>query len=108
MILPYIEIKEAVYDSYISLHENSGYPIQDTLFATIGDYDFSDEYGQTDECCIYINFAIILINKNKNFDFMKGKLIELLDDRQIDLFKSDLGNEFHEFLNDVNIVKCHL
>ena len=101
MILSYKEIKEAVQDSFISLCENFAYSAKDTLYATIGDYDYSSDYTQIDECCIYVNFALMLLEKNESINFMKVRLLELADEKYLETYKMALKDEFNLFYSDL-------
>jgi len=105
MILEYNEIKEVVYDSYKSLHDKFHYTPQDTLYATIGEYDFSEEFSKVDEACIYINFAIIFYKNQEDFNFMKNKLIDIIKEENFNYYKENLKEEFKEFFNDLLKVK---
>lgn len=105
MILSYNEIKEAVYDSYKSLHDEFNYTPKDTLFATIGEYNFSEDYTKTDEACIYINFTLIFNEKGEDLDFIKDKLIDIINDKNVEYYMSTIGEDFTDFFNDIIKVK---
>ncbi len=105
MILSYEEIKEAVQDSYESLHDEFKYTPKNTLYATIGDYNFCEEYTLTDECCIYINFALIFIKKGENIEFMKEQLFELVREMHMEKYEKELGNDFKYFIDDLYKLK---
>lgn len=105
MILKYDEIKEVVYDSYKSLHLKFHYELQDTLYATIGEYDFYKEFSKIDKICIYINFAIIFYQNQENFDFIKNELIDIVKEENFDFYKENLKEEFKQFYDDLIKVK---
>lgn len=101
MIMSYSERKEAVYDDFEEFHNNIGYSITQTLYATLGEAEYSKEYSQTDECCIYLNFALLLLKRNESIDFMKDRLLNLISEDNIDNYERELLNEFMEFQNDL-------
>ena len=101
MILSYQEIKEAVQDSFVSLYEKFAYSSKDTLYATIGEYDYSNDYTQIDECCIYVNFALMFLEKNESINFMKVRLLELVDEKNLEVYKMELNEEFNLFYSDL-------
>ncbi len=105
MLLKYREFKEAVYDSYKSLHHKFYYTLEDVLFAIIGEYDFHKNFSQIDEMVIYINFALVLFENQENFDFIKEKLIEFGKGKNLEYYKEELKEEFEEFICDFRKVK---
>ncbi|MDM5153733.1 hypothetical protein QUF88_07810 [Bacillus sp. DX1.1] len=105
MNLRYDEIKEDVIDTYSRLHIRAKYEIRDTFYALLNDYELSEEYTETEEYCIYVSFALLLIEKNKNTDFMKTRLNELLDSKRMEIHRIELKDEIAEFTNDVNKLK---
>ncbi|MED4654609.1 hypothetical protein [Bacillus pseudomycoides] len=108
MNLRYDEIKEDVIDTYSSLHIRAEYEIKDTFYALLNDYEHSEEYTKTEECCIYVSFALLLIEKNKNIDFIKTRLNELLDNKKMEVHRIELKDEIAEFTSDVNKLKGFL
>ncbi|PFD95710.1 hypothetical protein COE15_23640 [Bacillus cereus] len=108
MDLRYGEIKEAVINTYDSLHIGAKYEIRDTFYALLHDHESSDEYTETEECCIYVNFALLLIEKNTSIDFIKTRLNELLDNKNMEIYRTELKDEINEFTNDVDKLKQHL
>ena len=101
MIMSYSERKEAICDDFEEFHNNIGYPLNQTLYATLGETEYSKEYTQTDECCIYLNFALILLKRNESIDFMRERLLKLIEEDNMDKYKSELLNEFIDFENDL-------
>lgn len=103
----YAEIKEDMKDSFKSLYENSNYPAKDSFYATLEDYQCHGS-SQTEECCIYVNFALILIQHREKIDFIKKRLYELLDKKNYNLYELELKDEFVNLINDINTLKKHL
>lgn len=54
-------------------HENMNYAVKDSLYATLGESENRPEFTQTNECCIYVNYALIAIDKNEDIDFMQQR-----------------------------------
>lgn len=101
MIMSYKERKEAVLDDFEEFHNNIGYPLNQTLYATIGEAEYSKSYTQTDECCIYVNFALVLLKQNKDIEFMKARLQELVNEDNMEYYLNELQEEFVDFKNDL-------
>lgn len=101
MILSYKERKEAVIEDFEEFHESLGYPINQAFYATLGESEYSKDYTQTDECCIYLNFALMLLERKENIEFMKNRLLELIADENIEIYKEELSEEFNEFIKDL-------
>ena len=100
MILPYNEIKESIENSYKSLCELHNYSIKDTLYAIIGEYDCHDEYTEVDEALINLIYGIILISKKQNIEFMKEKLIEILNVDNLSLYKKEFSKDYNQIEKD--------
>jgi hypothetical protein len=108
MVLTYYEIKEAVQDSYERLHIRGDYNEYNTFFASLNDYDQAEDFSLTEECCLYINFAILFIRNNANFDFMKERLTELIKEENLIIYKGELNEEYISFEKDLNELKSIL
>ncbi|WIY59250.1 hypothetical protein [Bacillus arachidis] len=102
MDLRYDEIKEAVMDTYDSLHIGAKYEIRDTFYALLHDHESSEE------CYIYISFALLLIEKNISIDFIETRLNEFLNNKNMEVYRTELKDEIIEFMNDVDKLKQHL
>ena len=85
----------------VSLYEKFAYSAKDTLYSTIGEYDYSSDYTQIDECCIYVNFALMFIEKNESIDFMKVRLLEFAGNKNLEIYKMELKDEFNLFYSDL-------
>lgn len=105
MDLSYQEIKEDMQDSFRSLYQNAGYSAKDTFYATLDGYECCDTFTQTEECCIYVHFAFVLLDHEEEIDFMKQRLYELIDEKYFSIYKSELKEEYDNFVNDVTILK---
>lgn len=108
MVLTYYEIKEAVQDSYERLHIRGDYNEYNTFFASLNDYDQAEDFSLTEECCLYINFAILFIRNNANFDFIKERLTELIKEENLIIYKGELNEEYISFEKDLNELKSIL
>ncbi len=108
MVLTYYEIKEAVQDSYERLHIRGGYDEYNTFFASLNDYDQAEDFSLTEECCLYLNFAILFIRNNTQFDFMKKRLIELIKEENLIIYKGELNDEYISFEKDLNELTSNL
>lgn len=104
MIMSYMERKEAVLDYFEEFYNNIGYPVNQTLYATIGEAEYSKSYTQTDECCIYVNFALVLLKQNKDIEFMKARLQELINEDNMEYYMKELQEEFVDFKNDLMLL----
>jgi hypothetical protein len=89
-------------------HEEMNYPVKDSLYATLGESEHHPEFTQTSECCIYVNYALIMIEKNENIDFMQHRLHELLEETHMYIYQEELQDEFEEFEADVLKLKKSL
>lgn len=105
MVLTYLEIKEDMQDSVDSLYKRANYTAKDTFYATLEDYLTHDSSTETEECCIYVNLALILVNVGESIDFLKRRLFELIQDENINLYKEELDNEFNDFYQDLITLK---
>jgi hypothetical protein len=101
MILSYNERKEAIIEDFEEFHNSMGYPLDKTLYATLGESEHAKNYTQTDECCIYLNFALTVLNINENIEFMRKRLIELIDEKNMKLYEDELRDEFDNFKKDL-------
>lgn len=108
MDLSYIEIKEDMRDSYKSLCENANYLAKDSFYAALNDYQCQGNSSQIEECCIYVNFALVLIKHGENIDFMKKRMYELIDKKNYTLYELELKDEFAILENDINTLKSCL
>ena len=101
MIISYLELKEAVQDSYDDLHVYAGYSAKDTFYATLADYESHCSVTETLICCIYVNLSLLFIENEKNINFMMDELAEQIDDSKIEIYKKELKNEFDDFCKDL-------
>ncbi len=108
MDLTYQEVKEDMQDSFKSLYQNAGYSARDTFYATLDDYQCWETSTQTEECCIYVNFAFVLLDNNEDIDFMKQRLFELIDENNFSLYQSELDEEYNDLINDITILKTRI
>lgn len=108
MDLTYAEIKEDIEDSFESLHQNFHYPVQDAFYATLDDYKHHASSTQTEECCIYIYAALILLQHKENIDFMKERLFELISKNYYSVYEIELKEEYINLKNDIETLKTIL
>lgn len=101
MDLTYLEIKEDMQDSFDSLYKRANYTAKDTFYVILEDYIAHDSSTETEECCIYVNLALILIKVGEKIDFLKNRILELIDDKSISLYKEELDNDFSDFYQDL-------
>jgi len=102
--MSYSDRKEAVIDDFKEFHDGIGYPLDQTLYATLGEAEYSKDYTQTDECCIYLNFALILIEKDEDIEFMEERLRELISEDNMQQYRKELRTDFADFENDLRIL----
>lgn len=100
MIMSYLERKIAVQEDFEEFHIKMGYSLAESFFATIGDAEYSPLYSQTDEICIYISFALLLIRQGKNIAFLQSRLEELSEEKYMPKYEQELGPDFPQFLKD--------
>ena len=107
MIMSYNERKSAVQEDFEEFHIKMGYSLKETLFATIGEAEYSPLYSQTDEICIYISFAFVLISRGESISFLYPGLNKLANKKYMSQYKQELESDFPQFLKDLNIVYHH-
>lgn len=100
MIMPYNERKSAIFEDFEDFYIHMGYPLEKSLYAIIGEAEYSPLYSQTDEICIYILFALMLISQGQDISFMRSKLDELANKKYMPQYERDLGSDFSQFLKD--------
>lgn len=105
MVMSYCERKDAVVEDFEEFHDNLAYSVEQTLYATIGEAEYAKDYTQTDECCIYLNFALILLKQNENISFMKIRLLELIGSDKMEQYEIELQDEFIYFTQDIALLK---
>lgn len=105
MIMTYDERKSAVLEDFEDFHGNMGYSLKETLYATIGEAEYSPLYSQTDKICIYIAFALTLINQREDISFLSPELEELTDEKYMPQYEQELGADFHFFQKDLLYLK---
>jgi hypothetical protein len=106
MELKYEEIKEDSADIYESLHINAKYPLKDTFYAFLNDYELHENYDITEETSLYVAFCALLIEKEQNFDFLRNKLVNLISNKNLEKVTNDLeSDELVRFFADVNTIK---
>ena len=110
MTLTYAEEKESVLDFYESFHLRMGddYSIEQTLHVAVGEARYDENFSQTIECCIYLTYAILLLEKGHDIGFMTERLSSLLEERHFEYYKSELRDEYDDFLKDVAHLKGRL
>ena len=108
MILTYTEVKEDAYEGYERLYVRAKYAVQDTFYANLNDYECAEDYTLTEEVSVYVAFALVFIEKEHDFCFMKCRLKELLSADNMKIYEEELGNEFEDFMVDVDKVKEYL
>ncbi|TVX94885.1 hypothetical protein [Cohnella terricola] len=108
MILTYPELKDDVRDCFMTFHEDMKNPIKESLYATLGESEHHLEFTQTNECCIYVNYALIMIDMNEDIDFMRQRLKELLEEEHMQIYKEELQDDFDEFNADILKLKVRL
>ena len=100
MIMSYAERKSAVYEDFEDFHIHMGYSLEASLYATIGEAEYSPLYSRTDEICIYMIFALLLIGQGKDISFMRPRLDELASEKYMPQYEQELGTDFPQFLKD--------
>lgn len=100
MIMSYCERKIAVQEDFEEFHIKMGYSLAESLFATIGEAKYSSLYSQTDEICIYISFAALLVRQGKDTTFLQSRLEELSEEKYMSQYEQELGSDFLQFLKD--------
>lgn len=100
MIISYLEIKEAMKNSYEDLHLYAGYSIKDTLYSVLADYESHPNVTETHICCIYLNLGLLFI-ENTNISFIIDKLSKVIDGSKLEEHKLELKDEFEYFYQDL-------
>lgn len=109
MELRYEEIKESAIDTYGRLHINAEYPIEDTFYALLGDFELNENYDKTEETSLYVSFVTLLIEKKQNFDFLRSELVSLMSDNNLKEVINNLeSDEVSLFSKDVDAIKEQL
>ncbi len=105
MEIAYAELKEAALDNYNSLYLKYNYSIEHTFYALLGDFEIHESYTLAEKCSLYVGYILVLIKAGKSFDFMKDDFLKLTQDRNMEMYKKELGDEFLDFSNDIQIIK---
>ena len=108
MIFTYQEIKNDIQSEFNRFLNRLGYSITDTFYATMGESENRDDFTLAEECCMYICLTLLLKENNEKLDFFRKRLSELISDKNIKTYQSELKEEYSIFLNDVNKVKTFL
>ncbi|MGX7420746.1 hypothetical protein ACWOFR_18395 [Carnobacterium gallinarum] len=109
MELRYEEIKESAIDTYERLYINAKYPIEDTFYAFLGDFELNENYDKTEETSLYVSFVTLLIDKKQNFDFLRSELVSLMSDNNLKEIINNLeSDEVSLFCKDVDTTKEQL
>ena len=100
MIMSYCERKMAVQEDFEEFHIKMGYSLAASLFAVIGEAEYSPLCSQTDEICIYISFASLLAGQGEDISFLQPRLEELFEEKYMPQYERELGPDFIQFLKD--------
>ena len=91
MIMSYCERKMAVQEDFEEFHIKMGYSLAASLFAVIGEAEYSPLCSQTDEICIYISFASLLAGQGEDISFLQPRLEELFEEKYMPQYERELG-----------------
>lgn len=58
-------------DTFYSPYKIANYIAKNTFYATLEDYIKHDSSTEAEECCNYVNLAMILVNVGENIEFKK-------------------------------------
>ncbi|WP_321388943.1 hypothetical protein [uncultured Enterococcus sp.] len=109
MELRYEEIKESANDAYERLYINAEYPLEDTFYAFLGDFELNENYDKTEETSLYVSFVTLLIEKKQNFDFLRNELVDLISDNNLkEVINSLESDEISLFCKDVDTIREQL
>lgn len=100
MNIEYIDIKDGAFEFYEDIYKKAKYPLKGTFFAYLNEFSIHDTYDSSEEICIYITFALMLIEKDEDFIF----LIEPLKEKLEKITDEQLQKEIED-PNDIKLLK---
>ena len=103
--LTYAEIKEDIKDTFESLYHRSNYTGKDTFYVILDDHQRHNLGDQSEECCIYVNCALILLQNKQDIGFMKNRLSDLIQESHFYLYRREMTGDFQRLKTDIEILK---
>jgi len=108
MIFKYDELKEYIGEDFVTFHDEMKFTIEQTIPAILNEYENAADFSLLEECSIYVFISLILIEQNLNTDTLREKIIKLLNEENMKVYKEQLGDEYSKFVEDVIVVKKNL
>ena len=100
MVFTYKELKEYVRGDFERFYE-MGFQEEQIFLAVLDEYKYGKDFCPIENLCIHIFLALNYLRKGLNTDVVAEHLRRLLTEVSEYLIKSDLGNEYPNYIPDL-------
>lgn len=105
MVFAYEELKEYVREDFERFYE-LGFQEEQIFPAVLDEYKYGKDFCSTENLCIHIFLALNYIRRGLNTDIAVEHLRRLLTEESERLVKSDLGDEYPNYITDLKEIFC--
>ena len=105
MVFAYEELKEYVREDFERFYA-LGFQEEQIFPAVLDEYKYGKDFCSTENLCIHIFLAINYLRRSLNTDIVAEHLRRLLTEQSERLVKSDLGDEYPNYIADLKEILC--
>lgn len=105
MVFTYEELKEYVREDFERFYE-MGFQEEQIFSAVLDEYKHGKDFCSTENICIHIFLALNYLRRGLNTDVAVGHLRRLLTEESEHLVKSELGDEYPNYITDLKEILC--
>lgn len=107
MIFRYNELKEYVNEDFDRFFK-MGFDERQILPAVLNEYEYGEDFCQTENICIHILLGINYSKKEWSISLIREKLEQLLRDDVMKNIENELGCDYAEFISDLDSIMAHI
>ena len=100
MVFMYEELKEYVREDFERFYA-LGFQEEQILPSVLDEYKYGKDFCSTENLCIHIFLALNYLQRGLNTDVVAGHLRRLLAEESEHLVKSDLRDEYPNYMTDL-------
>lgn len=100
MVFTYKELEEYVRGDFERFYE-MGFQEEQIFPAVLDEYKYGKDFCPTENLCIHIFLALNFLRRGLNTDVVAEHLRRLLTEESERLVKSDLGDEYPNYITDL-------
>ena len=105
MIFEYEELRECIKEDFQTFYREMNFTELQVIPAVLNEYVHGEGFTVTEEICIYLFLSQIYKEEGIDTTTLNKKLLELLSEKNIEVVKDELEDEYINFKNDLEKIK---